>query len=128
MGQVVLLVLAVLVVWSRSAQPSAVEHRELGQLPRSYWLPWLLTVSVIGLEFFVVVWGGSLVAAQTGESLADATLTVSAFIAGMIAGRAVMSMPVAASSALMLRPSLPIIRPFISSLGSWTTETVRSAT
>lgn len=91
----VLVLLAALVVWSRSAQPSAMEGRELERLPRAYWLPWLLTVSVIGLEFFVVVWGGSLVAAQTGESLADATLTISAFIAGMIAGRAVMSMPAA---------------------------------
>ncbi len=91
----VLVLLAVLVWWSRSAEPSVVESRELERLPRAYWLPWLLTVSVIGLEFFVVVWGGSLVAAQTGESLADATLTISAFIAGMIAGRAVMSMPAA---------------------------------
>ena len=38
------------------------------------------------------------------------------------------SMPVAASRARMLRPSRPIMRPFISSDGSGTTETVRSAT
>lgn len=93
----VLVLLGVLFVWSRSARASvAGEGRELERLPRAYWLPWTLTVMVIGLEFFVVVWGGSLVAARTGESLADATLTVSAFIAGMIAGRAVMSMPAAA--------------------------------
>lgn len=92
----VLALLAVLFVLSRSGEAAAADGRVLGRLPRAYWLPWSLTVSVIGLEFFVVVWGGSLVAAQTGESLADATLTVSAFIAGMIAGRAVMSMPVAA--------------------------------
>ena len=67
-------------------------HVELERLPWAYWLPWMLTVLVIALEFFVVVWGGSLVAARTGVSLADATLTISAFIAGMIAGRAVMSM------------------------------------
>ena len=88
----VLVLLAVLFVWSRSAEPVVAVVGELGRLPRAYWLPWLLTVLVIGLEFFVVVWGGSLVAARTGESLADATLTISAFIAGMIAGRAVMSM------------------------------------
>ena len=88
----VLVLLAALLVWSRSAGEATVVRGELGRLPRAYWLPWLLTVMVIGLEFFVVVWGGSLVAARTGESLADATLTISAFIAGMIAGRAVMSM------------------------------------
>ena len=88
----VLVLLAALLVWSRSAGEAAVVRGELERLPRAYWLPWLLTVMVIGLEFFVVVWGGSLVAARTGESLADATLTISAFIAGMIAGRAVMSM------------------------------------
>ena len=38
------------------------------------------------------------------------------------------SIPVADSSARILRPSLPIIRPFISSFGSCTTETVFSAT
>jgi fucose permease len=49
-------------------------------------------VSVIGLEFFVVVWGGTLVESRTGASLSDATLTISAFIGGMIAGRALMSL------------------------------------
>jgi MFS family permease len=88
----VLGLVAVLFVWSRSAEPGVAVHGERGRLPRAYWLPWVLTVMVIGLEFFVVVWGGSLVAARTGVSLADATLTISAFIAGMIAGRAVMSM------------------------------------
>ena len=38
------------------------------------------------------------------------------------------STPVACSSALMLRPSRPMSRPFISSLGRGTTETVVSAT
>ena len=37
------------------------------------------------------------------------------------------STPVACSSARMLRPSRPMIRPFISSLGRWTTVTVCSA-
>ena len=40
----------------------------------------------------------------------------------------IISTPVAASIARMLRPSRPMIRPFISSLGSAITETVRSAT
>ncbi len=38
------------------------------------------------------------------------------------------STPVAASIARMLRPSRPMMRPFISSVGSAITETVRSAT
>ena len=38
------------------------------------------------------------------------------------------STPVRVSRVLMLRPSLPIIRPFISSLGSCTTDIVVSAT
>ena len=38
------------------------------------------------------------------------------------------STPVALSSARMLRPSRPMMRPFISSLGSGTTETVISET
>jgi MFS family permease len=87
----VLMLLGGLFIWSRADGSGATVHVELERLPRAYWLPWSLTVSVIGLEFFVVVWGGTLVAARTGASLADATLTISAFIAGMIAGRAVMS-------------------------------------
>ena len=38
------------------------------------------------------------------------------------------STPVAASKARMLRPSRPIMRPFISSFGNGTTETTASAT
>ena len=38
------------------------------------------------------------------------------------------STPVAASIALMFLPSLPIILPFISSLGNWITEIVESTT
>ena len=90
----VLLLLGALVVWARSSGSGGAVHTELGRLPWAYWLPWILTVSIIGLEFFVVVWGGTLVAAQTGVSLADATLTISGFIGGMIAGRAVMSLGV----------------------------------
>ncbi len=87
----VLVLLGALYVWTRSSGPEAAVHVELGRLPWAYWLPWMLTVSVIALEFFMVVWGGTLVGSRTGVSLADATLTISAFIAGMIAGRAVMS-------------------------------------
>src|SRR5712692_692139 len=40
----------------------------------------------------------------------------------------IMSTPVAASIARILRPSRPMMRPFISSLGNANTDTVRSAT
>ena len=88
----VLVLVAGLFVWTRSDGTQAAPHVALGRLPWAYWLPWILTVSVIALEFFVVVWGATLVGARTGVTLADATLTISAFIAGMIVGRAVMSM------------------------------------
>jgi MFS family permease len=88
----VLVLVGVLMVWARATGSGAAVHIELGRLPRAYWLPWILTVSVIGLEFFVVVWGGTLVESRTGTSLSDATLTISAFIGGMIAGRALMSL------------------------------------
>ena len=38
------------------------------------------------------------------------------------------SVPVAFSKARMFRPSRPMIRPFISSVGRFTTDTVRSET
>jgi len=87
-----LVFVALLIVSARSnGEGTLVRPIERGRLPWAYWLPWILTVSVVGMEFFVVVWGGTLIERQTGVSLADATLTISAFIAGMIAARAVMS-------------------------------------
>ncbi len=115
----VLLLLGVLFVWSRWAEPAAAVGEALGPLPRAYWLPWVLTVLVIGLEFFVVVWGGSLVAARTGESLHDATLTISAFIAGMIAGRAVMSMEVTSRIEAMRIIRGGLVVTFVAVLAVW---------
>ena len=118
----VLLLLGVLFVWSRSDGPGPAVHVELERLPRAYWLPWFLTVSVIGLEFFVVVWGGTLVAARTGASLADATLTISAFIAGMIAGRAVMSAKVTGRLAPMVIIRGGLLLTFAAVLFVWVSE------
>jgi MFS family permease len=128
----VLALLGVLVVWMRSDGSGVAVHTELERLPRAYWLPWTLTVSVIGLEFFVVVWGGSLVADRTGASLADATLTVSAFIAGMIAGRAVMSMPAAGRLEAMWIIRGGLLLTFVAVLvvwlsGSWWTSAAAMA-
>jgi MFS family permease len=88
----VLAFVGLLAVWMRRSADGAIVHADLGRLPWAYWLPWMLTVSVIAMEFFVIVWGGPLIERQAGVSLADATLTISAFIAGMIAGRALMSL------------------------------------
>jgi predicted MFS family arabinose efflux permease len=88
----VLAFVGLLAVWMRRSTDGTVLHTDLGRLPWAYWLPWMLTVSVIAMEFFVIVWGGPLIERQAGVSLADATLTISAFIAGMIAGRALMSL------------------------------------
>ncbi|MFV2064678.1 MAG: sugar MFS transporter [Chloroflexota bacterium] len=73
----------------RSLGASAVFHR----LPRAYWLPWTLVVMVVAIEFAVIFWGSTLVDQQTGVSLADATLAISVFIAGLIMGRAALSIP-----------------------------------
>ena len=62
-----------------------------GRLARSYWLPWLLVVLVVAVEFAVIFWSSTLVQRRTGASLADATLTISAFIGGIIAGRFALS-------------------------------------
>ncbi len=115
----VLLLVAGLTVWARSGGPDAAMHIELGRLPRAFWLPWFLTVSVIGMEFFVVVWGGTLVESRTGVSLADATLTISAFIAGMIAGRAVMSVRTMGRLDPMLVIRVGIVVTFVAVVVVW---------
>jgi len=62
-----------------------------GRLPRSYWLPWAFVALAIGMEYAVIFWGSTLVAQRTGVSLADATLAISAFIAGPLVGRILLS-------------------------------------
>jgi MFS family permease len=96
-------------------------HPRPGRLPWAYWLPWILVVSVISIEFFVVVWGGTLVGLRTGVSLADATLTISAFIAGMIAGRAVISVPAMARLDPMLVVRSGIALTLVAVLVVWLT-------
>jgi MFS family permease len=115
----VLALVGVLFLWTRAAGSEATVHVELGRLPWAYWLPWILTVAVIALEFFVVVWGGTLVGARTGASLADATLTISAFIAGMIAGRAVMSVRAMGGLDPMLVIRSGIVVTFVAVLVMW---------
>lgn len=86
-----LLLLGVIVVMSRKPGEEVPSHDEAGRLPWAYWLPWMMTVSIISMEFCIVFWGSTIVGRQTGVSLEDATLTISAFIVGMMAGRTVLS-------------------------------------
>jgi hypothetical protein len=88
----VLIAIVVLLVASRLDAGSVLGGvRAAGRLSLAYWLPWMLTVSAVSLEFLVIVWGAPLVADRSGASLSDATLTISAFILGMLLGRVVLS-------------------------------------
>jgi MFS family permease len=62
-----------------------------GRLPRTVWLPWLLTVLVVCIEFGVLFWAATMVERTTGASLADATLTISVFFGGVVLARALVS-------------------------------------
>jgi hypothetical protein len=73
---------------SRQAREPGSTH---GRLPRAFWLPWLLTVLVVGVEFGVLFWAATMVERTTGASLADATLTISVFFFGVVLARALVS-------------------------------------
>lgn len=60
-------------------------------LPSTYWVPWLLAGLAVALEFAVVFWGSTLVHRRTDVPLGQATLTISAYIGGMILGRLALS-------------------------------------
>ncbi len=71
----------------RSPGSTTIERR----LPREFWLPWLLTVLVVCLEFGILFWASTVVERSTGVSLAEATLTISVYIGGIIVGRGLLS-------------------------------------
>ena len=62
-------------------------------LPRAFWLPWVLTILVVCLEFGILFWASTLVERSTGVSLTDATLTISVYIGGVILARTLVSTP-----------------------------------
>jgi fucose permease len=71
-------------------------HRDVapstrGRLPRQFWLPWLLIVLVVCIEFGVLFWAAFMVERSTGVSLADATLTLTIFLGGVILARTAVS-------------------------------------
>jgi predicted MFS family arabinose efflux permease len=57
------------------------------RLPRAFWIVWVLIILLIAAEFATVFWAGTLVERRTGVTLAEATLVISAFVGGIIAGR-----------------------------------------
>jgi MFS family permease len=73
------------------ASLGAVEPVAHGRLPRAFWLPWLLIVLVVCVEFSVLFWAAFMVERSTGASLADATLTLTVFLAGVILARMVVA-------------------------------------
>jgi fucose permease len=61
------------------------------RLPASFWTAWILVILVIAAEFAVIFWSSTLVERRSGVSLAEATLGISAFVGGIIAGRIALS-------------------------------------
>jgi fucose permease len=78
--------------WATRSRPDSPHGNVTARrLPREYWLPWVLTVLVVGVEFGILFWASSIVERSTGVSLADATLTISVYIGGIIVGRTALS-------------------------------------
>jgi fucose permease len=115
----VILLVGGLFVAMRSSPAEPAAHVEAARLPWAYWLPWILAVTVIAVEFFVIVWGGTLVERQTGVSLADATLTISVFIAGLIGARVVMSVEAMGRLDPMLVIRAGLVVSFVAVLVPW---------
>ena len=83
--------------------------RSQGHLPRAFWPPWLLVVLVVCIEYGVLFWAATMIQRSTGASLADATLTISVFIGGVIVARTGVSLVPAVGRTdpiLLLRVSL----------------------
>ena len=87
---VVLVGIAAWATRSRADRPPGTTSTE-SRLPREFWLPWVLTVLVVCLEFGILFWASTVVERSTGVSLADATLTISVYIGGIIVGRGLLS-------------------------------------
>ena len=90
-----------------------------GRLPPAYWPAWLLAGLFIAIEFAIVFWASTLVAGQTGVSLADATLVISAFIFGVVIGRVGLSLHAvsARDPIVVLRFGIALL--FAGSLACW---------
>ena len=101
---------------ARSTEGPAPAHMSL---PRGFWLPWLLVVLVVCIEFGVLFWAATMVERSTGASLADATLTISVFIVGVVLARTAVSIPAVGRTdpIVLLRISLALA--LLGSLAVW---------
>jgi MFS family permease len=116
---VILIGLAVAASRGRSRRGD-LRPRSHGHLPRAFWPPWLLVVLVVCIEFGVLFWAATMIGRSTGASLADATLTISVFIGGVIVARTAVSLVPAVGRAdpiLLLRVSL--VLSLVGSLAVW---------
>jgi hypothetical protein len=104
-----LLLIAAVASSGRATRPSGAPPVH-GRLPRVFWLPWLLIVLVVCVEFGTIFWAATMVQRSTGVSLADATLTISVFIAGIIVARSAVSIPAVGRTdpIVLLRVSLAL--------------------
>ena len=117
----VLIGIAAVASWGRDDRPngSAPTH---GRLPGAFWLPWLLVVLVVCVEFGVLFWASSMVERSTGVSLADATLTISVFILGVIVARTGVSTPVIGRTDPVWLLRIGLALAFAGSLAVWATS------
>ena len=81
----------------RQPLPDETSTTDDGPLPRRYWLAWGFLVAAVAAEFSIVFWAATLVERRTGVSTAEATLVGALFLAGMFAGRLVLSAGVGAA-------------------------------
>jgi MFS family permease len=83
--------LAALATRGRRSTGEGGELATPGPLPRGFWLPWLLIVLVVCVEFGALYWAAFMVERSTGVSLADAALTITLFLGGVILARVAVS-------------------------------------
>jgi hypothetical protein len=73
------------------AHVGASSDRPLGG---AFWRAWLLVALVVAVEFSIVYWGSTLLAATTAVSVSEATGLAGAFIGGMLAARGLLALGV----------------------------------
>ena len=127
MPAMVLVGLAALATRGRPTRPEG-DPPIHGSLPREFWLPWLLIVLVVCIEFGVLFWAAFMVERSTGVSLADATLTISVFISGVILARMAVSIHAIGRTDAVLLLRISLVLAFIGSLLVWASSDYASST
>jgi fucose permease len=90
-----------------------------GRLPREFWLPWLLVVLVVSVEFGVLYWAATMVERSTGATLTDATLSISVFLGGVILARSAVSVPVIGRTDPVVLLRVSLVLALVGSLAVW---------